>query len=77
MKLIAAIRKAAKIAQQHNAALVEVDRLFYERYGARYNDIDCDLLIDAVDYGRGMPFADLKSLDNHVYTYTTLAKDKK
>ncbi len=65
----ALLRKAASISEQHSVIQGKLTEAFEDRYGVTYSDIDCDQLIDILDYGGG--HIDLKKCDeimrNHGY----------
>jgi hypothetical protein len=77
MGLIKAIGRANQLARMHRAALNKVSDLFLERYGAQYNDIDCDPMIDICDCGIGFVPGSLKSLDAIVLEYNELKPIRK
>lgn len=47
------LKRAARIARQASDVSGELSKAFEERYGCTHSDVDCDYLIDAVDYGQG------------------------
>lgn len=49
----ALLRRAAKLAEQHKEMNHLIGALFEKRYGSTYSDVDCDPLIDTLDYGLG------------------------
>lgn len=54
MKLTAALlRRAAEAAMEHSKYNAMMSEAFNERYGHTYSDVDCDPLIDQLDYGSG------------------------
>lgn len=61
MKLTNALLKRAHLAAvRHSALNAMLTKAFNERYGCTYSDIDCDNLIDALDYGAGsLPTVDI------------------
>jgi hypothetical protein len=53
-KLSAALlRRAARIAEQASKVQADLTEAFRDRYGVTYSDVDCDWLIDVLDYGGG------------------------
>lgn len=49
----ALLQRAASLASQALKVQGELSEAFTERYGATYSDVDCDSLIDILDYGGG------------------------
>ncbi|MFV0800605.1 hypothetical protein EGJ57_04685 [Brucella anthropi] len=49
----AKLHAACRLAWKHTQTNREIHRLFEERYGTGYNEIDEDWLIDSLDYGSG------------------------
>lgn len=49
----ALLRRAHRAAVRHSALNQQLTKAFQERYGCTYSDVDCDNLIDALDYGAG------------------------
>jgi phenylpyruvate tautomerase PptA (4-oxalocrotonate tautomerase family) len=47
------LRRAVRIAAEKSDVAAELTEAFTERYGKTYSDIDCDELIDVLDYGSG------------------------
>lgn len=47
------LHAACRLARKHNVNNREIHKLFEERYGTGYNEIDEDWLIDSLDYGNG------------------------
>lgn len=46
------MRKAARIASEHQEMMSKLTDAFNDRYGVTYSDVDCDALIDTFDYGQ-------------------------
>lgn len=54
MKLTnALLRKAHAAAVRHSELSAKITAAFQARYGATHSDVDCDELIDTLDYGAG------------------------
>ena len=49
----ALLRRAQCAARTHKQIQGEITSAFEDRYGRTHSDIDCDVLIDALDYGDG------------------------
>lgn len=47
------LRRAARLAAQSAIIQGELTDAFRERYGVTYSDVDCDRLIDILDYHGG------------------------
>ena len=47
------LRKATRIASEAQAIQGRLTDAFRDRYGQTYSDVDCDPLIDSLDYGGG------------------------
>lgn len=47
------LRRAARAAADHARLSGQVTDAFRDRYGVTHSDVDCDELIDALDYGTG------------------------
>lgn len=45
------LERANRIAALHAIVSAEITAAFNERYGATHSYVDCDFLIDALDYG--------------------------
>ena len=60
---LAAIKMKVRLMYEVNRLGHQIDRWFEERYGKSYSEIDCDTLIDSLDYGRGPPPATLEQID--------------
>jgi hypothetical protein len=45
--------RAVRISAQAQAVQQELTDAFRARYGTTYSDVDCDALIDILDYGGG------------------------
>ena len=50
-KMLTRATKLAAKSMEMQSALTDA---FNERYGATYSDVDCDFLIEALDYGGGV-----------------------
>lgn len=74
--IVTAIKAAARAAERHKKAEKIVRKLFEERYGFDFSDIDCDPLIDICS-GQGIPFKNIKELDDAVFQYNDLKPIKK
>lgn len=59
----ALLRKAARIAAKSRKINAELTAAFNERYGCTYSDVDCDSLIDILDYGLGETGKTLRECD--------------
>jgi hypothetical protein len=49
------LKRASRIAREHSDVQQELTKAFNERYGTTYSDVDCDELIDILDYGGFAP----------------------
>lgn len=49
------LKRAHHIAIQHSALNHKLTKAFEQRYGCTYSDVDCDSIIDSLDYGHGPP----------------------
>jgi len=49
------LRRATRIAEQASEVQAKLTEAFRGRYGITYSDVDCDPLIDILDYGGGTP----------------------
>lgn len=49
----ALLRRAVAVSKAASKVQRELTVAFEERYGRTYSDVDCDPLIDALDYGGG------------------------
>jgi hypothetical protein len=49
----ALLQQAAAIAERHQAMSARISEAFKARYGVTHSDVDCDHLIDVLDYGGG------------------------
>ncbi len=49
----ALLRRATRVSSQHSIIQGEITDAFIERYGVTHSDLDCDTLIDRLDYGCG------------------------
>ncbi|MBC8719261.1 hypothetical protein [Ochrobactrum sp. Marseille-Q0166] len=49
----ARLHAACRLAQKHTKTNLEINRLFEQRYGTSYSEIDEDWIIDSLDYGTG------------------------
>ena len=58
---LAAIKKMVRLMHEVNRLITTINTWFERRYGHSYNDIDCDTLIDSLDYGRGTCPGDLET----------------
>jgi uncharacterized ferritin-like protein (DUF455 family) len=47
------LTQTANAAEKHFRLLEEVGKMFEERYGAHYSDVDCDSVIDALNQTGG------------------------
>ena len=47
------LQQLAKIAEKYNQLSIKVGEMFQERYGVTYSDVDCDEIIDILDYNGG------------------------
>lgn len=47
----ALLRRAVNAAAKAKAVQAELTAAFNDRYGWTYSDVDCDALIDVLDYG--------------------------
>jgi len=47
------LRRAARASAQAMAVQHELTAAFRDRYGVTYSDVDCDALIDILDYAGG------------------------
>lgn len=47
------LQRAARLAEQSQAVQVQLTQAFEARYGTTYSAIDCDDLIDILDYNGG------------------------
>ena len=47
------LRRAAKAAKANAEMAAKITLAMRERYGCTHSDVDCDDLIDALDYGSG------------------------
>lgn len=74
--IIKAIESASFYAAKHLKAENKVRKLFFERYGEDFSDVDCDPLIDACS-GQGACYRNLKELDEMVLQYCNLEPIKK
>lgn len=45
--------RARKLARQHTQLLTKINDEGVRRFGVEYSEIDCDFVIDSVDYGHG------------------------
>jgi hypothetical protein len=45
------IKKAANLANEHREAVAKIDEESTERYGYYPSEIDCDEIIDSINYG--------------------------
>lgn len=44
------LRRAARLAEQSSIVQGQLTDAFRQRYGVTYSDVDCDRLIDILDY---------------------------
>lgn len=51
----ALLKRACKAAEKHSEMSALITEAFEERYGKTHSDVDCDELIDALDYHGGPP----------------------
>ena len=51
--IVGLLKRTARLAEDHRRAIAEVNEWFEARYGKSYSDVDCDHLIDILDYGVG------------------------
>lgn len=63
----AKLHAACRLAEKHTKVNREIHRLFEERYGVSYSEIDEDWLIDSLDYGTGA-LVSLKQCDDLMRT---------
>lgn len=49
------LNHAVKISNQHHIIQRRLTDAFEARYGTTYSDVDCDVLIDTLDYGYNYP----------------------
>lgn len=49
----ALLQEAVSVAKRNREMAARMTAAFMERYGVTYSDVDCDTLIDALDYGLG------------------------
>lgn len=56
------VRRTAKAASKHVDLAHKLGDKLRERYGVHPSDVDCDCVIDALDYGMG-PDCTLKYID--------------
>lgn len=49
----ALLLQAHRAAIRHGAMNAQLTKAFNARYGCTYSDVDCDTLIDSLDYGNG------------------------
>lgn len=68
----ALLTKAARIATKKSALSHELTEAFEHRYGISYNDVDCDWLIDTLDYG-GHGYLTLAECDEQMTMTGTIA----
>jgi hypothetical protein len=47
------LRRACEAAKTHAALVAKITEAFEERYGTTHSAVDCDWLIEALDYGGG------------------------
>lgn len=47
------LKRAHKAAVRFAALNAKITAAFEQRYGCTYSDVDCDHLIDSLDYGQG------------------------
>lgn len=47
------LKRAARLAFEHSAVQSDLTRAFNARYGCTYSDVDCDEIIDILDYHGG------------------------
>lgn len=47
------LQQLANIAEKYNQLSIKVGEMFIERYGVTCSDVDCDEIIDTLDYGGG------------------------
>jgi len=50
----ALLRRAARMARQASETQRQLTKAFMGRYGVTYSEVDCDALIDTLDYGQGV-----------------------
>lgn len=56
------VRKTARASAIHCDLVIKLGGLLRERYGTHPSDVDCDCVIDALDYGQD-PKCTLKYID--------------
>lgn len=47
------LQKLADITEKRSLLAIDVGDMFIERYGVTCSDVDCDEIIDTLDYGGG------------------------
>jgi hypothetical protein len=63
-KFAGLLRRAITAARAASEVQSEVTEAFLERYGRTHSDIDCDELIDTLDYGVGPSALSVSEVDN-------------
>ena len=47
------LTQTASAAEKHHRLQTEIGKMFEERYGIHYSDVDCDSVIDCLDVNGG------------------------
>lgn len=47
------LKRAHQAAIRHNTFNARLTKAFEQRYGCTYSDVDCNSIIDSLDYGNG------------------------
>lgn len=48
------LREAHRAAARSMTISLQISEAFVERYGRTHSDVDCDEIIDCLDYGHGL-----------------------
>jgi len=59
----AMLSRASRLAKEATKMSSTLTKAFVERYGVEYSEVDCDWLIDDLDYGMGNGHLTLEQAD--------------